>query len=376
MSKRATTAPTAVRSQTGVVALFLGAATLAWWWTARRMAGMDAGPGTDLGTLGWFTGAWAVMMAAMMLPSLAPIAAADASATRAHSASTTAGRLTRSVLFAVGYLLVWTAVGVVIYTAFALGSDLFASALAWHTAGRWVAGTVLALAAAYELTPLKAACLKRCGSPHAFVAATPREGPVDAMRRGARNGIWCLGCSGALMAALFALGAMSLTWMALLAALVALEKLAPLAWRRAAVGLTATLVLALAVAMLASPQDVPGLVVPDGSPHAMHAMSGPMHVTGHPAHATGQPTRPARGPRGSSTPRAFRRAARARGRRGGAPGPNRRARSYARAASASPKWSISSPALRTARSIIRKPCIWSSQCRCSTSTPLAASRSA
>src|ERR1039458_4293502 len=65
----------AMRSELAMVAALLAAAGLAWWSTADRMAGMDAGPGTDLGALGWFTGVWAVMMAAMMLPSLAPTAA-------------------------------------------------------------------------------------------------------------------------------------------------------------------------------------------------------------------------------------------------------------------------------------------------------------
>jgi predicted metal-binding membrane protein len=59
-----------------VVLALLAIAGVAWWWTARRMAGMDAGPGTDLGTIGWFTGSWAVVMTAMMLPSLAPTLAA------------------------------------------------------------------------------------------------------------------------------------------------------------------------------------------------------------------------------------------------------------------------------------------------------------
>ncbi|MBV8999899.1 MAG: hypothetical protein JO304_12610, partial [Solirubrobacterales bacterium] len=62
----------AVRGRLALVALLLILAGLAWWSTADRMAGMDAGPGTDLGALGWFLGVWVVMMAAMMFPSLAP----------------------------------------------------------------------------------------------------------------------------------------------------------------------------------------------------------------------------------------------------------------------------------------------------------------
>jgi predicted metal-binding membrane protein len=62
------------------------------------------------------------------------------------------------------------------------------------------------------------------------------------------------------MAALFALGVMSLTWMALIAGLVALEKIGP--WGRAARVATAAVLVVLAVAILALPHDVPGLVVP------------------------------------------------------------------------------------------------------------------
>ena len=70
---------TATRGQAPLVVALVGAAGLCWWWTSERMAGMYTGPSTELGSLGWFTGVWAVMMAAMMLPSLAPTAALYAS---------------------------------------------------------------------------------------------------------------------------------------------------------------------------------------------------------------------------------------------------------------------------------------------------------
>ena len=40
-----------------------------WAVTVERMKGMDMGPGTDMGSVGWFAGVWVTMMAAMMLPS-------------------------------------------------------------------------------------------------------------------------------------------------------------------------------------------------------------------------------------------------------------------------------------------------------------------
>ena len=88
---------------------------------------------------------------------------------------------------------------------------------------------------------------------------------------GSRHAAWCLGCCWALMAGLFALGVMSLSWMAFIAALIALEKTLP--WKRAATWGTAAILLAFAVALLATPDSIPGLVVPGGAHGSMGAMS-------------------------------------------------------------------------------------------------------
>src|SRR5579872_1796447 len=239
---------TAMRAQLGMVAALLVAAGLAWWSTAGRMAGMNAGPGSALGSVGWFTGVWATMMAAMMLPSLAPTAAVFATLVRRE--------LSRVVLFACGYLLVWTVAGIGAYGLFELGRGLLADPLAWHSGGRWLAAGVLALAALYELTPLKRAFLARCRSPLRFLDASWQDTRPGALVMGLRNGGWCLGCSWALMAALFALGLMSLTWMGLIAVLVALEKLGP--GGRGARFATAGVLVVLATAILAVPHEVPG----------------------------------------------------------------------------------------------------------------------
>jgi predicted metal-binding membrane protein len=253
----------AVRVRLGLVVLLLTAAGLAWWSTADRMAGMDAGPGSDLGALGWFLGVWVVMMAAMMFPSLAPTVALYAKMTRQRGTSL-------GVLFTSGYLLVWGAAGALAYGLFRLGASLFGGNLAWHTGGRWLAAGVLALAAIYELTPLKDVCLAKCRSPLGFLLGTWRDGRRGAFQMGSRHAGWCLGCCWALMAALFALGVMSLTWMALVAAMIALEKTLP--WRRTVTWGTAAVLLVLAIAVLAAPHAVPGLVIPSSAPKAMNAM--------------------------------------------------------------------------------------------------------
>jgi predicted metal-binding membrane protein len=251
------------RARLGLVALLLALAALAWWSTAVRMAGMDAGPGTDLGVLGWFVGVWVVMMAAMMLPSLAPTVALYAGMTQRRG-------IDRALLFTSGYLLVWGAAGVLAYGVFELGKSAFASQLAWHAGGRPFAAAVLVLATLYELTPLKHACLGKCRSPLGYLLGRWRDGRLGALAMGCGHAGWCLGCCWALMAALFALGIMSLAWMAFVAALIALEKTLP--WRRIATWGTAAILATLAIAVLAAPQSMPALTIPGSAPTAMHAM--------------------------------------------------------------------------------------------------------
>src|ERR1700722_13795206 len=253
--------PAAMRAELGLVAALLAAAGLAWWSTADRMAGMDAGPGTTLGSVGWFTGVWATMMAAMMLPSLAPSAAVFAALVRRE--------LSRVLLFACGYLLVWGVVGVGAYGLFELGESLFGGSLAWHSGGRWLAGGGLVIAAVYQTTPVKRAFLSRCRSPLRSLDPSWQNTRPGALAMGLRNGGWCLGCSWALMAALFALGVMSLTWMGLIAVLVALEKVGP--WGHGARLATAGILVVLAAAILAVPHEVPEFTVP-GSPASSHMM--------------------------------------------------------------------------------------------------------
>jgi predicted metal-binding membrane protein len=240
-----------------VIALLLAAAGVAWWVSAERMAGMDMGPGSDLGALGWFAGIWVVMMAAMMLPSVAPTVGIYARMTRARDP-------VAPLLFVFGYLAIWAAAGVAAYGAFRAGRALLGDDLHWDGAGHWLAGATLAFAAIYELTALKDACLSKCRSPLGYLMGAWRGGRAGALRMGAGHGAWCLGCCWALMAALFALGVMSVAWMAFVAALIALEKTLP--WDRPVAYATAVILVVLGVLLLAAPDAVPGLTIPgDGS---------------------------------------------------------------------------------------------------------------
>jgi predicted metal-binding membrane protein len=160
------------------------------------------------------------------------------------------------LFFVAGYLAVWSAAGL---AAFALAAAV-GDVLAWERAGRWAAGATLLLAAAYQLTPLKDACLARCRAPIAFLLGSWRPGRSGGLRMGMTHGAWCAGCCWALMAALFALGVMSIAWTALVAALVAFEKILP--WRRLATWGTAMLLAVLGVLLLAAPAAVPELTLP------------------------------------------------------------------------------------------------------------------
>jgi predicted metal-binding membrane protein len=244
---------TAIRTERALAAVLLGLTALSWWWTIDRMEGMDNGPWTDLGSLGWFLGVWIVMTAAMMLPSAIPTVTLYAGLARERSAAA-------AVVFVFGYLAVWAAVGLVAFGIAGAGGHLAGGVLDWNRGGRWLAAAALLGAAAYQLTPLKEACLARCRTPLGLLLGSWRPGRLGGLRLGLASGAWCAGCCWALMASLFALGVMSIAWTALVAGLVALERSLP--WRRLATGATAAILAVLGLLLLAVPGLVPGLTVP------------------------------------------------------------------------------------------------------------------
>lgn len=246
----------ATRTRIGLVALLFVLAAIGWWWTAGQMQDMDGGPWSALGAFGWFLGVWVVMMAAMMFPSVSPTVALYSKLTRSRS-------LVAPLCFTSGYLLIWSAVGVLAFVVATIGTQLSGDVLAWDRAGRWVAGVTLIVAAVYELTPLKNVCLGKCRTPLGFLLGSWRDGRSGALQMGTRHGAWCVGCCWALMVSLFALGVMSIVWMAVVAGLIAFEKLIPS--KRVATYGTAAVLLVLGVLVLAAPDVIPALTIPGGS---------------------------------------------------------------------------------------------------------------
>ncbi|WP_208024537.1 DUF2182 domain-containing protein [Amycolatopsis pithecellobii] len=244
-----------------MVVVLLALAAVGWWWTVRETRGMDNGPWSSPGTFGWFLGVWVVMMAAMMFPSVSPTVALYS-------------RMSNSrwlpLAFTTGYLTTWTGAGVIAFMIGVAGRHAAGKDLAWDHAGRYIAGATLIAAAVYELTPLKNACLGRCRSPLGTLLGSWRDGWTGALRMGAVNGAWCVGCCWALMASLFALGVMSVTWMAVVAGLIALEKVIP--WRSAAIYGTTLILVVLGVLVLAAPEALPGFNVPGDPQMVMTTM--------------------------------------------------------------------------------------------------------
>jgi predicted metal-binding membrane protein len=256
-----------------IFGLFLLAA-IAWAVTGDRMAGMDAGPGTDPGSLGFWLTAWVVMMAAMMFPSIAPMVVMEA---RIQEGKRRQGQATESgttALFVCGYLIAWTAAGLLGYLIIRTGRAVSWDFLSWDRAGAYLAGGVILAAAVYQLTPLKDVCLRHCRSPMMFLLTRWRSGRSGALGMGIEHGAWCVGCCWALMAALFALGVMSIGWMVFIAALIAVEKLLP--WKTIANRGIAVVLVVLGLGVAFAPEKVPGLTLPD-SPQAAGAMPGSMN---------------------------------------------------------------------------------------------------
>jgi predicted metal-binding membrane protein len=249
------------------VATALVAGALATWIvTVERMEGMDAGPGTDLGGLGWFLGIWVTMMAAMMLPSALPMVLVFAKVSHGRHEQGRAA-LVPTWIFVAGYLAAWTGYGLVAYAVYRLVTLAGTDWLAWDRAGPYVAGGAVVAAGLYELTPLKEVCLRHCRGPMHFILHGWRKGRLGALRMGAEHGAYCVGCCWGLMVILFAVGVMSLFWMGVIAGVIFAEKVLPHGFRLSKA--FAVAFVGLGIWIVVSPGSVPGLTDPHETPPMM-----------------------------------------------------------------------------------------------------------
>jgi predicted metal-binding membrane protein len=227
------------------------AATIA---LARGMAGMTGTMGLGLAL---FVPIWTLMMAAMMLPSVAPTASL-------YTKTFGDDRTVRTAGLVVGYLAVWAAAGVPAYGLAWLAGRL----TGMHPgAAHVLAVAIFAACGVYQLSRLKDRCLAHCRSPLGLLLHYGSyRGRSRDLRVGVHNGAYCLGCCWGLMAILIAVGVMNVVAMVGLAALVLVEKV--WRWGPAAGRLAGAAALALAVATIWLPWLAPGLHAPP--PMMMH----------------------------------------------------------------------------------------------------------
>ena len=209
---------------------------LFWIWiaaTARDMYGSMSGLSAWMMTSTWDPPhllflwlMWAVMMAAMMLPSAAPLLLLYEGALRRRATATSVNAHVAAM--AAGYVAVWAVFSVGATALQRLLSTLLVLTPMMEMTGSAAIGITLLLVGIYQLTPWKGRCLLACRSPLTLVMHRWRSGIGGAMRMGAEHGAYCVGCCWALMLLLFAGGVMNLLVIAGLTVLVLVEKLSPI----------------------------------------------------------------------------------------------------------------------------------------------------
>nr|WP_319512805.1 DUF2182 domain-containing protein [uncultured Cohaesibacter sp.] len=181
---------------------------------------------------------WVMMAIAMMLPTAAPILKSYASVQEAKGKK--AGPLS-VLLLTLGYLSIW------------IGFAFLATLLQWGLteiqtmspvmapASMVFSASTLLLAGIYQFTPAKQACLLRCQLPFPYFNRRTEKGFFRSFAgsyvMGLEQGLFCTGCTWALMVVMFAVGVMNVIWMAILGLLMAIEKAVPNPWVTRGIGI-------------------------------------------------------------------------------------------------------------------------------------------
>ena len=168
---------------------------------------------------------WWTMMLAMMLPSAAPAILTFAALRRKFAAR--GAPVAPLAVFASGYSMIWTGFSVAAVIIHLALSPLVSMSMMMAITSRTIGGGLLIAAGLYQMSPLKAACLRKCQTPLFFLAHNWQNGNGGAFRMGLSHGLYCLGCCWVLMGLLFYGGVMELRWIVGLAIYVAAEKLLP-----------------------------------------------------------------------------------------------------------------------------------------------------
>lgn len=186
--------------------------------SAEDMAGMEMTMTPTLHDGVTFVVGWAIMMAAMMLPSASPMIGLYAAMQRDAGPTAKIGAI---ALFSLMYTALWALTGVPVYVA-----SVGLMAVAPVTLAYTIAA-VLIVAGVFQLSPLKQVCLRHCRSPLGFLLGHWRAGWRGAVSLGSAHALYCVGCCWTLMVVLVVAGAMGLPWVLVIACVVAAEKMLP-----------------------------------------------------------------------------------------------------------------------------------------------------
>jgi predicted metal-binding membrane protein len=258
MRQTPTLLETALQHDRRVMLFVLVAIPLAsWTWIvlmARDMYGTMDGASAWMMTSVWdwphilvLWVMWAVMMTAMMLPTATPLILLYAAAARRSAEAGSAAR--RVYALAAGYVLMWALFSLMATALQRILASARVLTPMMEPATPAAGAVVLAIAGAYQLTPLKRACLRACRSPLGFMLQRWRGGAAGALRLGMDHGAHCLGCCWALMLILFAGGVMNLMIIITLTVWVLVEKIAPFGERTPTASGFALLAIALWMAV-------------------------------------------------------------------------------------------------------------------------------
>lgn len=212
------------------------ALTIVWCSSMSTMGGMPM-PGGWTMSMTWmrmpgqtwleaaasFLGMWAVMMVAMMMPSLVPMLRRYRQAV-GRTSKPRLGRLTAVV--GLGYFSVWASFGAAVFPA---GVALATIQMQHPALARTVpaaVGWAIAMVGALQFTAWKLRHLACCRGAFPHGRALPAD-IGTAWKHGLRLGLHCVVCCAGLTLLLLVLGVMDLRAMAVVMAAITVERLAP-----------------------------------------------------------------------------------------------------------------------------------------------------
>ncbi|MGB7241026.1 MAG: DUF2182 domain-containing protein [Sulfitobacter sp.] len=189
---------------------------------AQKMRGMN--PMMDMpmpmASFGPLASMWAIMMAAMMLPTLVPTL-------RSYEDLMVSANGTRAGWLGVllGYFVVWAGFAALIAAAqVGLLRAGFIDMLG-IAKSHWFAGGLLLVVGLFQFTRAKEICHGVCHSPAMYFVGNWRVGFKGGLRMGLGLGAFCVGCCWGFMALGFVGGVMNLAWMGLATLFMVIEKL-------------------------------------------------------------------------------------------------------------------------------------------------------